>query len=154
MTTKWDDERLTARVEACTDDGRPGQRDLEHAHGYVVRLYDHGPLDGRLTEPSLVYDSEVSDGGVGIFGSEDEAQEYRDRRLAAQLSACRAIETMRADREHALPELTNECVLARAKAKREASEANARGKAALERQDTLAEEARALARPTSSSGGS
>lgn len=124
------------------DGGHPGQLNCMDAVGLVVRLYDRGPADGRLGEPLLLVDSEVAHGGTGIFGSEKEAEQYRDRLRDAHLAAGRAREQLVEERCKGLPDLGHECIAAEALALAEASAARSRAKAATERHKKLTGDAR------------
>lgn len=77
--------RISARVEARTREG-----DL--FPGYVVRLYDSDHPDKPL------HCSEIAHGKAGVFGTEPEAESYRDRRKAATLASLEHQDAMRRSR--------------------------------------------------------
>ena len=84
--TDWS-ARIVARVESNMNGG-------ELFAGYVVRLYDRGAKDPEAT----IHDSEHAHGKAGVFATEDEAEDYRDRRLAASVADHQARDLMVAGR--------------------------------------------------------
>lgn len=95
-TTDWA-ERLHARVEANNRNG-------ELFPGYVVRLYDRQAKDPQAP----IHDSEHQHGKAGVFATEEEAEDYRDRRLAACVADHEARDLMKAERGPACALLEDE----------------------------------------------
>ena len=89
--------RLHARVEANTHGG-------ELFPGYVVRLYDRQAPDPQAP----ILDSEHVHGKAGVFATEDEAETYRDRRLAASVADHEVQDAMKAERGPACALLEDE----------------------------------------------
>lgn len=138
--TQWDEDRILARVEA-RQPSVAGQTEIGAAVGYVVRVYDKGPSGDRLGKPALIFCSEQVHGSLGVLGSEEEAQDYCDRRRDVTLQAERDRERLAAERERALPGKSEALILARERAKDEAKAANKRAKEHQQTIDDLIEEA-------------
>lgn len=142
MTTQWDAERLRAKVESWTP--RAGQQiGLGQSTGLVVRVYDHGPADGRQTPGALVFDSEVAHGSAGIFGGSDEARDFADRIEEAILMREQWREDIQHERREGLDAAQGSRFREYDRAKAEAAEATARAKVQQKEIRTLRDEAAA-----------
>lgn len=139
--TQWDDDRIKARIEAW-EPAQGTQIGLGQSTGVVVRVYDHGPADGRAAKPVLLLSSEVRHGTAGVFGDTAEASDYAARIERALLDRERAVEALIHERRDLLPERQAVHWTARDQAKAEAAEANKRAKAHQADAETLGEEAR------------
>jgi hypothetical protein len=133
-TTPWAD-RIHARVEARQAVGAQ----TEILPGYVVCVYDRGAKD----PDAPVHHSEHAHGDLGVFGSEAEAEAYRDRIKPATIAAR---EQEGHEREVRAPRSVDLGVAEQAKrdaAKAKASAANAEAKAHQKAIDQLQQEAKA-----------
>lgn len=113
--------RLHARVEANTHGG-------ELFPGYVVRLYDRQAPDPQAP----ILDSEHVHGKAGVFATEDEAETYRDRRLAASVADHEVQDAMKAERGPACALLEDERLAQIARWEAERKALGAKVKAATE----------------------
>lgn len=130
--TPWTD-RISARVEARVLAGQ-----LEIQPGYVVRLYDRLAKD----PDAPIFDSERAHGDLGVFGAEQEAEEFRDRIREATVAARQQAER---EREIRAPRAIEQGVAEQAKrdaAKAKASAANSEAKAHQKAIDRLQQEAK------------
>lgn len=140
MSTAWDDDRLRAKVEDWTP--RAGEQiGLGQQNGMVVRVYDHGPADGRDEDGTMVLCSEVRHGSAGVFGDEEEARAYAERIESALLHLRREQERLSHERRELLPGRQAERWRRRDEAREEAREANARAKAEQAEAERLSREA-------------
>ena len=130
--TPWTD-RIHARVEARQSAGAQ----TEILPGYVVAVYDRQAKD----PDAPVHHSEWAHGDLGVFGSEVEAEEYRDRIGPATIAAREQAEHEREVRAPKAVHLGVEYQAKRDKAKAEASAANTRAKEAQKAADRLQQEA-------------
>ena len=120
--TQWDDDRIKAKIEAW-EPAQGTQIGLGQSTGVVVRVYDHGPADGRVAKPVLLLSSEVRHGTAGVFGDTAEASDYAARIERALLDRERAVEALIHERRDLLPERQAVHWTARDQAKAEAAEA-------------------------------
>lgn len=126
-------ERIAGRVESRVIAGQ-----LEIQPGYVVRLYDRMAKD----PDAPFFDSERTHGDLGVFGSETEAEDFRDRIREATVAARQQAEHEREIRAPKAVELGCAEQAKRDAARAEASAATKRAKGHQEAIDRLQQEAK------------
>lgn len=138
IMSKWDDDRLVARV--VTRGTKSEISGLDEV-GFVVQVLDTGPLGERLAKPVALFDSEGVHGTAGRFPDHETAQTYADRRLAGMMRLAREIEAERHRRKEQLSERQRDLWAEEKRQKEIAKAANKAAKEADEQARKLADEA-------------